>query len=64
MINWQSRLNLHQSNNFKQFAEYIIEANKEIIRDKLRYEFDDIRITDMWANVLKLVSIMVSHTQQ
>lgn len=60
--NWQSRPNLHQSNNFKQFAEYIIEANKEIIRDKLRYEFDDIRITDMWANVLKPGEYHAPHT--
>ncbi len=60
--NWQSRPNLHQSNNFKQFAEYIIEANKEIIRDKLKYEFDDIRITDMWANVLKPGEYHAPHT--
>tara|TARA_B100000902_G_scaffold99362_1_gene101791 strand:+ start:3605 stop:4219 length:615 start_codon:yes stop_codon:yes gene_type:complete len=60
--NWQSRPNLHNENNFKQFAEYIIEANKEIIRDKLNYEFDDIRITDMWANVLKPGEYHAPHT--
>jgi len=60
--NWQSRPNLHKSNNFKQFAEYVIEANKEIIRDTLRYEFDDIRITDMWANVLKPGEYHAPHT--
>ena len=60
--NWQSRPNLHQENNFIQFAEYIIEANKEIIRDKLNYEFDDIRITDMWANVLKPGEYHAPHT--
>ena len=60
--NWQSRPNLHQSNNFKQFAEYIIEANKEVIRDTLKYEFDDIRITDMWANVLKPGEYHAPHT--
>ena len=60
--NWQSRPSLHQQNNFKQFAEYIIEANKEVIRDRLNYEFDDIRITDMWANVLKPGEYHAPHT--
>jgi len=60
--NWQSRPNLHNENNFKQFAEYIIEANKEIIRDRLNYEFDDLRITDMWANVLKPGEYHAPHT--
>ena len=60
--NWQSRHSLHQQNNFKQFAEYIIEANKEVIRDRLNYEFDDIRITDMWANVLKPGEYHAPHT--
>ena len=60
--NWQSRPNLHQENNFIQFAEYIIEANKEVIRDRLNYEFDDIRITDMWANVLKPGEYHAPHT--
>ena len=60
--NWQSRPNLHQETNFKKFAEYIISANKEIIRDILEYEFEDIRITDMWANVLKPGEYHAPHT--
>ncbi len=60
--NWQSRPNLHKENNFKNFAEYIIEANKEVIRDNLGYIFDDIRITDMWANVLKPGEYHAPHT--
>ncbi len=60
--NWQSKPDLHKSENFKQFAEYLIEANKEVIRDKLQYEFDDIRITDMWANHLKPGEYHPPHT--
>ena len=51
--NYQTRSTLHKENNFKNFAEYIIDINKEVIRGKLGYQFDDIKITDMWANVLK-----------
>ena len=60
--NWQSRPNLHNENNFKNFAEYIIDINKEVIRDNLGYQFDDIKITDMWANVLKPGEYHAPHT--
>ena len=42
--NWQSRPNLHNESNFKNFAEYIIDVNKELIRGKLGYQFDDIKM--------------------
>jgi|TARA_B110000444_G_C18659637_1_gene510098 uncharacterized protein (TIGR02466 family) len=59
--NWQSRPNLHQSENFKNFSDQILETSKEAIRT-LKYDFDDIRITDMWANVLKPGEYHAPHT--
>lgn len=60
--NYQTRPTLHKENNFKNLADYIIEANKEVIRGTLGYQFDDIKITDMWANVLKPGEYHPPHT--
>lgn len=60
--NYQTRPTLHKESNFKNLADYIIEANKEVIRGTLGYQFDDIKITDMWANVLKPGEYHPPHT--
>ena len=61
--NWQSRPNLHKTGgeDFQDFADYIKMANEEIL-NTLQYEYDDIRITDMWANVLKPGEYHAPHT--
>ena len=61
--NWQSRPNLHKTGGkyFEEFAEYIKLANKEIL-ESLQYEYDDMRISDMWANVLKPGEYHAPHT--
>ena len=51
----------NQSKNFKNFSDQILETSKEVIRT-LNYDFDDIRITDMWANVLKPGEYHAPHT--
>ena len=59
---WQTRsANLHKQKEFKEFTELVISTSKEIL-DKLKYDVEDIVITDMWANVLKSGEHHPAHT--
>jgi len=50
--NWQTEPNLHTHNLFKPFVDKIIETNEEILKI-LDYSIEDIKISDMWANILR-----------
>lgn len=59
---WQTRsANLHKQREFKEFAELVISTSKEIL-NKLKYDVEDIVISDMWANVLKSAEHHPAHT--
>ena len=59
---WQTRsANLHKQREFKEFAELVISTSKEIL-NKLKYDVEDIVITDMWATVLKSGEHHPAHT--
>ena len=59
---WQTRsANLHKQKEFKEFAELVISTSKEIL-DELKYDVEDIVITDMWATVLKSGEHHPAHT--
>ena len=59
---WQTKsANLHKQKEFKKFTELVISTSKEIL-DKLKYDVEDIVITDMWANVLKSGENHPAHT--
>ena len=59
---WQTRsANLHKQKEFKEFAELVISTSKEIINE-LKYDVEDIVITDMWATVLKTEEHHPAHT--
>ena len=59
---WQTKsANLHKQKEFKEFTELVISTSKEIL-DKLKYDVEDIVITDMWANVLKSGENHPAHT--
>ena len=59
---WQTRsANLHKQKEFKEFAELIISTSKEIL-DELKYDVEDIVISDMWATVLKSEENHPAHT--
>ena len=59
---WQTKsADLHKQKEFKEFAELVISTSKEIL-DKLKYDVEDIVITDMWANVLKSGENHPAHT--
>ena len=59
---WQTQsANLHKQKEFKEFTELVISTSKEIL-DKLKYDVEDIVITDMWANVLKSGENHPAHT--
>jgi uncharacterized protein (TIGR02466 family) len=58
----QTEDNIHIISFFKNFREFIIEINKNIL-DELDYDFEDITITNMWGNVLSSNnSIHAPHT--
>jgi uncharacterized protein (TIGR02466 family) len=63
--NWQSEPDLHTKDvsalAFKPFAEMIIDVHKEILKE-LKYDVEDIVITDMWANVIKPGEMHPPHT--
>jgi uncharacterized protein (TIGR02466 family) len=59
---WQTKsADLHKQKEFKKFAELVISTSKEIL-DKLKYDVEDIVITDMWATVLKSEEHHPAHT--
>ena len=59
---WQTKsADLHKQKEFKEFAELVISTSKEIL-DELKYDVEDIVITDMWANVLKSGENHPAHT--
>ena len=59
---WQTKsANLHKQKEFREFTELVVSTSKEIL-DKLKYDVEDIVITDMWANVLKSGENHPAHT--
>jgi uncharacterized protein (TIGR02466 family) len=61
-VNWQTKsADLHKKKEFKEFADLIISTSKEIL-DELKYDVEDVVITDMWANVLKIGEHHPAHT--
>ena len=59
---WQTKsADLHKQKEFKEFAELVISTSKEIL-DELKYDVEDIAITDMWATVLKSGENHPAHT--
>ena len=59
---WQTKsADLHKQKEFKEFAELVISTSKEIL-DELKYDVEDIVITDMWATVLKSGENHPAHT--
>lgn len=60
--NWQTKsADLHTKKEFQVFAHHVEQASLKIINE-LKYEVEDIRITDMWANVLKTTEQHPVHT--
>ena len=59
---WQTKsADLHKQKEFKEFAELVISTSKEIL-DELKYDVEDVVITDMWATVLKSTENHPAHT--
>jgi len=50
--NWQLGWDLHTKEEFKKLAKFIITLSKDLIKSK-GFDAEDIKITDMWVNVLK-----------
>ena len=60
--NWQTMsADLHKKKEFKEFVELVISTSKEILNE-LKYDVEDVVITDMWANVLKSQEYHPPHT--
>ena len=60
--NWQTKsADLHKQKEFKEFAELVISTSKEIL-NILKYDVEDVVITDMWATVLKSGQFHPPHT--
>ena len=60
-FNWQTESNLHTKDEFKIFADMILDTSKEIL-ETLDYAVEDIAITDMWGNVLRKGEVHPPHT--
>ena len=59
---WQTKsADLHNQKEFKEFAELVISTSKEIL-NMLKYDVEDVVITDMWATVLKSEEHHPAHT--
>ena len=59
---WQTRsANLHKQKEFKEFAKLVISTSKDILNE-LKYDVEDIVISDMWATVLKSEENHPAHT--
>ena len=50
--NWQSKYDLHTHVKYKPLANEVVKFSKKYLTDR-SYVFDDIVITDMWANILR-----------
>ena len=48
---WQSTPDLYKRNEYQDFTKSVLNFTAEIL-DKLKYNYDGFRITDMWSNVL------------
>ena len=60
--NWQTKsADLHKKKEFESFVKQLIQANK-VILNTLKYDIEDIVITDMWANVIKFGEAHRPHT--
>ena len=60
--NWQTHsADLHKKKEFKHFTELVISTSKTIL-NVLKYDVEDVVITDMWANVLKPGEMHPPHT--
>ena len=59
---WQTKsADLHKQKEFKEFAELVISTSKDILNE-LKYDVEDVVITDMWATVLKSGENHPAHT--
>ena len=59
---WQTKsADLHNQKEFKEFAELVISTSKDILNE-LKYDVEDVVITDMWATVLKSGENHPAHT--
>jgi len=59
---WQTKsADLHKKKEFKEFAELVISTSKDILNE-LKYDVEDIVISDMWATVLKSAEHHPAHT--
>ena len=59
---WQTKsADLHKKKEFKEFAELVISTSKDILNE-LKYDVEDVVITDMWATVLKSEEHHPAHT--
>lgn len=59
--NWQLGYDLHTRPEFEKLAKFLITLNKDLIK-KNGYDVKDIRISDMWANILKPNETHPPHT--
>jgi len=50
--NWQSKYNLHKQPKYKALTDAVNQLGKKYLTDR-NYLFEDLVITDMWANILK-----------
>ena len=50
--NWQSKANLHNQSKFKPLADKVLELAKWHLQTHYQAVFEDLMITDMWANIL------------
>ena len=50
--NWQTNPDLHTLPEFEKLTKFILNLNKDLIKRK-GYDVEDIKISDMWANVLR-----------
>lgn len=59
--NWQSKSNLHTQPEFTNFHKMIYQKAKYVL-DELKYDYEDFKVTNMWANVLKPGEMHPPHT--
>ena len=61
--NWQSEKNpkLYENPKYKALGEAALDLSKKYLND-LKYQFEDLVLTDMWSNILKLQETHAPHT--
>ena len=59
--NWQTGPDLHTKPEFEKLVRFLITTNKDLIKGK-GYDVEDIKISDMWANILKPKEAHSPHT--